>query len=109
MTQIKKLVLITLASLFVTSQATAKPARCFTTTDGYYNCDFRAVGGDGSFIISAPGIPTFTLQMSEPGVAYGFARFNGGRNVSLPGQYFRSSQDRACWINDSTNTKICAW
>ncbi len=96
-------------SLLFTQLAMAKPARCFTTDDGNYNCNFRAVGGDGSFVISAPGIPTFTLQISEPGVGYGFARFNGGRNVSLPGTYIRSRQDRACWVNNSTNTKICAW
>jgi len=108
-----RFLLIDLATLFSVQQAMAKPARCFTscftTDDGYYNCNFRSLGRDGSFVISAPGIPKFTLQISEPGIGYGFASFKGGRNVNLPGQYIRSNRDRACWINDATNTKVCAW
>jgi hypothetical protein len=36
----------------------ARPARCSTSDDGAYPCDFRATGRDGSFVISARGKPT---------------------------------------------------
>ena len=98
-----------LATVLFIQQAEAKPARCFSSDDGHYACDFRGVEGNGSFIISAPNKPTITLMMDQAGVAYGFEEFSGGRNVRLPGQYFRSRQDPACWINNETNTKICAW
>lgn len=88
--------------------AHAKPARCFTTDDGYYPCDFRGLDRAGSFTIRAAGYPTFTLEVDRPGFAYGFVNF-GDRNIPLPGQYVRSRDDGACWQNPETNTKICAW
>ena len=89
--------------------ATAKPARCFTSDDGTYPCDFRLTDPDGSFQISAKGKPTFMLNMDGPGRAFGYANFGGGRNVSLPGEYTRDTADKACWVNGDTGTKICAW
>lgn len=91
-----------------TGFAEAKPAKCFTTDDGQFRCDFRVVDRDGSFAISAAGKPTYTLNMSGPGVAFGFAQI-GGKNVALPGRYVRDASDGACWVNDATKTKICAW
>lgn len=88
--------------------AEAKPARCFTTDDGAFGCQFRATDRDGSFEISAPGKPSFTLNMIEPGVASGFVNF-GSRNVSLPGRYLRDPAEPGCWVNDSTGAKVCAW
>jgi hypothetical protein len=88
--------------------AYAKRARCFTTDDGYYSCNFRGTDDNGSFRISAPGYPTFTLEIDSPGYAYGYADYGSG-NVSLPGQYIRSDQDGACWQNSDTSTQICAW
>lgn len=94
----------------VTSAAEARPARCFTSDDGAYTCQFVATDRRGSFRISAAGKPTITLQVDqdEPGTAYGFANF-GTRNVALPGRYLRSKADRACWDNDETGAKVCAW
>ena len=92
-----------------TEPAIAKPARCFTTDDGHYDCQFRSTDSDGSFEVSAKGKPTFILIMESPGVAFGYADFGTGRNVSLPGQYIRQDTDRACWENTETNTKICVW
>jgi hypothetical protein len=92
------------AILAAMSRASAKPARCFTTDDGYYSCDFRGLDGSGSFRIRAPGYPTYTLEVDQPG----FANFDG-RNVPLPGQFMRSRDDGACWNNPETDTKICAW
>jgi hypothetical protein len=88
--------------------AEAKRARCFTTDDGYYACDFRGLDDAGSFRISASGHPTFTIEVDQPGFAYGYADYGSG-NVSLPGQYVRSRDDGACWNNPETSTKICAW
>jgi hypothetical protein len=86
----------------------AKPARCFTSDDGSFSCEFHATARDGSFEISAPGKPTYILNMIEPGVASGFVNL-GTRNIPLPGRYLRSSAEPACWVNDSTGAKICAW
>ena len=35
--------------------AEARAARCFTTDEGSFQCDFRMTDRDGSFQISAPG------------------------------------------------------
>lgn len=96
---------ITAATL---SAADAKPARCFTTDDGYYDCDFRGLDATGSFRIQAPGYPAYTLEVYRRGFAYGSVTL-GGRNVALPGQYVRSREDGACWNNPETGTKLCAW
>ncbi|MEQ9181716.1 MAG: hypothetical protein RIF44_23805 [Nitratireductor sp.] len=88
--------------------AFAKPARCFTTDDGYYECDFRGTDKAGSFVIAANGYPTYSLVIDRPGFAFGFVNF-GDRNISLPGEYVRSRDDAACWNNPQTSTKICAW
>lgn len=89
-------------------RAEARPARCFTTDEGGYPCQFRETGRDGSFSISAPRKPTFVITVTEPGVANGFLDF-GERAVSLPGRYMRSTTEPGCWVNHSTGTKICAW
>jgi hypothetical protein len=90
------------------SSVEARPARCFTTDDGAYVCQFVATDRQGSFRISAPGKPTIMLNVDQPGTAFGFANF-GARNVALPGRYLRSKADPACWINDATRAKVCAW
>lgn len=88
--------------------AAAKKARCFTTDDGYFQCNFTGLDTRGSFRISAAGYPSYTLEIDQPGFAFGFVEI-GGRSISLPGQYVRGSDDPACWSNPETNTKICAW
>lgn len=88
--------------------AVAKPALCFSTDDGEYDCNFITTDSDGSFEISAPNRPTFSLIMDRAGVAYGFADFGQG-NVSLPGLFLRSRSDPACWVNDTTSARLCAW
>lgn len=88
--------------------AHAKPASCFTTDDGRYQCDFTALDGDGSFEITADGYPSYQLLMDGPGVAYGMANF-GDRYTALPGTYHREAEDPACWANSDTGTRICAW
>ena len=95
-------------SLFSLTNAVAKPARCFTTDDGHYPCEFRLVEFNGSFEISAPGVPTYSMIMDAPGYAYGFVNF-GDRNIALPGPYEREIDEPACWRNLETDTKICAW
>jgi hypothetical protein len=87
--------------------AEAKPARCFTTDEGSYPCEFRATDRDGSFQISARGRPTYILNMIERGVASGFVTLRG-RNIALPGRYLRSTNEPGCWVSDSTRAKICA-
>ncbi len=90
------------------STAMAKPARCFTTDDGHYPCDFKGLDRQGSFEIKAKGFPTYTLWIESPGTAAGFVNF-GDRNVALPGTFRREAADRACWANDETQTRICVW
>jgi hypothetical protein len=89
------------------SVAEARVARCYTSDDDFYNCQFVA-DRQGGFRISAPGKPTIILNVDEAGIAFGFANF-GGRNVFLPGRYLRSKTDPACWVNDATRAKVCAW
>jgi hypothetical protein len=104
-----KILLIAGVALWgLSGAATAKSAWCLTTDDGEYDCEFTATDSAGSFEISAPGKPTFSLIMDAPGVASGYADFGDG-NVSLPGKFFRSESDPACWVNDATDTQICAW
>jgi len=92
------------------SPALAKGATCFATDDGRYPCTFEALDDAGSFMISAPGKPSFTLNMESPGVAFGSAVFEpGGRSVALPGMFRRNPKDPACWVNDATSSAICAW
>jgi hypothetical protein len=95
------------ALLGMPDRAGARPALCFTSDDGFYDCDFIA-GPQGSFTISAPGKPTIILDIDQPGIAFGFAEL-GGRSVALPGRYRRSGTDRACWDNDATGARLCAW
>jgi hypothetical protein len=97
-------------SLFycITDPADARLARCFTTDSGFYDCQFVTTDRQGSFRISASGKPTITLNIDQPGIAFGFAKF-GTRNMSLPGRYLRSATDPACWVNDATGTRVCAW
>ena len=93
---------------FSISAGEARPARCFTSDESNFQCEFRATDRDGSFEISAPSKPTYILTLAEPGVAYGFVNL-GTRNVPLPGRFLRSRSETGCWVNDSTATKICAW
>jgi hypothetical protein len=88
--------------------AQARPARCFATDEGRYACNFTPIGNDGSFRISARGKPSYTLTVIGPGLATGFLNVSG-RNVALPGQFRRSARDGACWENNATKVRICAW
>lgn len=90
------------------SPASAKPARCFTTDDGAYPCDFAATDSRGSFRITAPGRPAYALEIDQPGTAFGFVEIDG-RAVFLPGQFLRAADDPACWDNDATGARVCAW
>ncbi len=85
----------------------ARPARCTTSDDGTYACDFKLTDKDGSFELSAPGKPLYILNMDEPGKASGFVNL-GTRNISMAGRYIRSNADPACWVNDTTSDRIYA-
>lgn len=90
-----------------TYAAEARPARCFTTDEGGFRCDFRTTDRDGSFQISAPGKPIYVLTIDQKDIAFGFVNL-GGRNTPLPGRYLRSKTEPGCWVNDTTSAKICA-
>jgi len=98
-----------LIMIAATETALAKSARCFTSDDGHYKCQFRTTDRDGSFEITGRGKPKFILIMDSPGVASGFANYGTGRNVSLPGQFIHQKKARACWKNTATKSRICAW
>lgn len=106
---IGRLAIVALVLVAGAAHASAKDARCFTTDDGEYDCDFEATDDAGSFRISADGKPTFEVFI-EDGQAYAGAVFApGGRSVALPGTYSRSEDDPACCVSDATETQICAW
>jgi len=93
----------------IPASALAGPATCYTTDDGEYDCEFyAATDGAGSFEITAPGKPWFSLIIESPGVASGYGDYGTG-SVPLPGIFYRSEEDGACWINDTTDFEICAW
>ena len=97
-------------ALAVAGPALAKDAHCYTTDDGDYDCAFELLDENGSFEISARGRPTFQVWIDSPGVATVGATYEvGGRSVALPGTYYRSEEDAACWVSDATDTDICAW
>ncbi len=45
----------------------------------------------------------------EPRRRLGLLKDIGGRNVALPGPYYRASDDRACWDNPDTGDRLCVW
>ena len=101
---------VLLGVLLLVPAAIAKDARCFTTDDGDYECDFQRLDEAGSFRISAGGKPTFELWIEADGQGFVSATYEqGARAVPLPGTYFRAKKDRACWKSDATETEICAW
>ncbi|WP_206453309.1 hypothetical protein [Aurantimonas marina] len=99
--------LAALAFVVFATGVEAKPAKCFSTDDGYYACDFEMTDSAGSFTIEGPGV-TYILLVDSPGYASGFVNL-GNRNIPLAGTYVRERDDPACWANAETNTKICAW
>lgn len=101
-------VLAALLALPLAAAAAEKPATCFNSDDGRYACLFEPTDSDGSFTVSAPQRPTYTLLVIERGVAQGFADFGTG-NRSLPGPFLRSQDDRACWISEATDFALCAY
>ncbi len=102
------MLLVAAAVVLVCAPAEARPARCSTSDDGTYPCDFRPSGRDGSFAISARGKPTYYVNTDGEGGASGHADFGTGRNIALPGPYLRSTADRACWLYEGKN-RIRAW
>lgn len=106
----KRVLSLAVALALLAAPAFAKDATCYTTDDGEYPCSFQSLDGAGSFEISARGKPTFQVWIDSPGVASVGATFEaGGRSVALPGTYYRSEDDGACWVSDATDTEICAW
>ncbi|UIJ73032.1 hypothetical protein [Aurantimonas sp. HBX-1] len=87
--------------------AAARPAKCFATDDGHFDCDFTATDAAGSFTIVGPEA-TYILVIDEPGKAFGFVNL-GNRNIPLAGTFLREQDDPACWANAETSTRICAW
>ena len=93
--------------LCLQNAAEARQARCYTSDDGFYDCEFVA-DRQGSFTISAKNKPTVILNIDEPGIAFGFVEL-GGRNVALPGRYRRNPAYPACWNNDAVPDRVCVW
>ena len=98
--------IVAIVAISVPGVAGAREARCSTTDDGSYDCDFKPIDRRGSFQITGPGKPLYILNMDSPGVAFGFVNL-GNRNISLPGRYLRSKTDPACWMGDEAKTQIC--
>jgi len=99
-----------LSALAFAPGALAKDATCYTSDDGEYECDFQRLDEAGSFRITADGMPTFELWIEGEGEGFVSGTFEeGGRSVPLPGTYYRSKKDGACWESDETETEICAW
>jgi hypothetical protein len=100
--------LAAVAVVGMSSVASAKPAQCFTSDDGNYNCNFTATDNAGSFEATASGYPTIWLNVESPGVAWITKDFGSG-STNLPGPYYRADDDRACWDNPDTGDRLCVW
>ena len=104
----KTVLLLVLGGLLAASPALAKSARCYTTDEGYFPCRFTATDSDGSFELSSPDHPGFSMVMDQPGFGFGYL-VDGEKSIPLSGEYVRSRDDGACWNNPETNDKVCAW
>lgn len=103
-------VAVSAAVVVLAAPASAKEARCFTTDDGNFPCNFVSIDGDGGFEITTPKKIMLRLAMDKPGeTAYGFIGTPDSGFTALPGMYQRSAKDPGCWENNTTNTQICAW
>lgn len=99
---------VAFAGLFTAiAPAEAKSARCYSSRDGYYHCNFQALDGKGSFTTWARGYPTYTFVVRD-GFAKGVRTWRG-RDSMMRGLYVRSRDDGACWQNPENRTKFCAW
>jgi hypothetical protein len=99
---------IALAAALVPSVAFAKRARCFTTDDGYFSCQFRATDRAGSFEIKGRATPAYSIVVDRPGFAFGYINF-GNRGIPISGMFVRQRNDPGCWNNPEMNVKLCAW
>jgi hypothetical protein len=106
--RMSRLLLALAALAFLAGAVAAGPARCVTTDDGEYACDFSRFGGDGSFTVSADGKPSFTLNMTADGIADAVAA-SGGHGIALPGPYIRMEDDPACWESSATGARLCVY
>jgi hypothetical protein len=102
--------LFVFAVIGLSTLAHAKSARCFTTDDGYFPCQFKATDKAGSFEIRSDRDPNlgYTIIIDEPGFASGFVIIDG-RSISVGGMFVRQRDDGACWNNPELNLKVCAW
>jgi hypothetical protein len=99
---------VALSAALVPSLAFAKRARCFTTDDGYFSCQFKATDRAGSFEIKGRSTPTYSLVVERPGFAFGYINF-GNRGIPISGMFVRQRGDRACWNNPEMSVKLCVW
>lgn len=53
-----------LAACAPTGGGRSGSADCFTTDDGPYDCQVKTTDAAGSFVITAPGKPTYTMNIS---------------------------------------------
>lgn len=101
------LILAGLLLPLLVAPAAARPAKCFSTDDGHFDCDFQMTDAAGSFTIKGPDA-TYILLIDSPGHAAGFVNL-GTRNIALAGTFVRERADPACWANAELGTRICAW
>ena len=104
----KRLAFAAAALILLPAAAEAGKARCFTTDDGYFDCNFKSLDRKGSFRISSPGPHSVSILIEEPGFGFGFVEI-GGRNIPIGGMFVRQRDDAACWSNPDVQVKICAW
>jgi hypothetical protein len=97
-----------IAAALTPSLAFAKRARCFTTDDGYFSCQFKATDRSGSFEIKGRSTPTYSLVVDRPGFAFGYVNF-GNRGIPIGGMFVRQRNDPGCWNNPELDVKLCAW
>ncbi len=99
--------LLFLAILIYAVSAKAEPGRCFKTGLGDYACEINLLEFNGSFAISAPGKPTYSIVFDGLDFAFGFVNEGDGNRV-MAGIYRREEENPSCWANVQSDDRICA-
>ncbi len=95
-------------AMIVADAAHAQLAKCFSSDDGgYYQCEYQAIGTNGSFVISAAGKPTYTFNILKPGVAKVTMKIGTKPEEDFPGQFVPFEGQPGCWFNRETKTDLC--
>ncbi|MCQ0987229.1 hypothetical protein [Jiella marina] len=71
-----------------------------------YPCTFVPFAGNGSFSVIRDDTYELMLTIEQPGIA-NIQEYGDGRALANYGRFYRSESDRACWISETKEEKLC--